>query len=262
MKSDQSMGLVIAGGLNRLFLSRMPTLLEQLGPVKASSFHVARREANSLRAGYAVSHYSALELCSLIWIAVPEDTLDRVMRDMAAQMPVHSTMVVLCDMVRDSSWPNPLRKAGARMASINLVGETRDGVFMGEGHEDILRAVRRLFARERRRFIEVLPTTKATYFAGLHFGTQFLLPWIDAAASCLRAAGLTRAQATQMVETLCSRTVRAYVHTGRKAWDGRSAAAVRKTLERDAETLGLIDGRLGDLYAEGIRLVWSHFGPR
>ena len=37
-----------------MFLSRMPTLLEQLGPIKATSFHVARRSANSLHAGYAV----------------------------------------------------------------------------------------------------------------------------------------------------------------------------------------------------------------
>jgi hypothetical protein len=90
----------------------MPSVLARLGPVKASSFQVARRLGNSLRAGFAISHYSALELCPLIWIFEPEHSVDRVFRDLAAQMPVHRTMIVLCECVRDSQHPSPLRTAG------------------------------------------------------------------------------------------------------------------------------------------------------
>ena len=260
MKAEPSMGLVLAGGLHHLFLSRMPTLLEQLGPIKATSFHVARRSANSLHAGYAVSPYSALEGCSLIWIAVAESAFDRVALDLAAQMPIHRTMIVLCDMVRDSASPNPLRSAGARIATVNQVSVGRAAILMGEGHEDTLRRLRRLFAPEQRRFMEVLPAAKATYFAGVNLASQLLLPWIDAAAECLRNAGLSRAEATELIASLSERSVRSYSSAGRKAWNRRSAAMLRKALEKDAERLGALDPSLGALYAEGIRLSFAHFG--
>jgi hypothetical protein len=255
MKAHPSMGLVVAGGLYQVFLSKMPRLLGQLGPLKASSFSVARRLVNSLHGGYAVSHYAAMEQCSLIWIAVPEDTLERVVRDLAAQMPVHRTMVVLCDMERASSWPNPLRVAGARMASVNVVGDAREGLLTGEGDPDTLRVLHRVFAQERRRFLELLPDTKASFFAGIEMATRLLLPWIDASMTCFRAAGLTRSQATELMESLSGRTARAYARSGRKAWNRRSDASLGKTRERDMEAIAAVS----TLYAEGVRLSLAHF---
>src|SRR5579863_1794749 len=120
-EAGEAWGLIGVGGSSRSYLARMPAVLERLGPVKASSFQVARRLANSLRAGYAISHYSALELCPLIWVFEPEAALDRIARDLTAQMPIHRSMIVLCESVRDSLWPSPLRTAGARIASLNVV---------------------------------------------------------------------------------------------------------------------------------------------
>jgi hypothetical protein len=238
----------------------MPALLERLGPVKAEAFRVARRTVNLLRAGYAVSHYSALEPCGLIWIAVPEKGLDRVVGDLAAQMPVHQTMVVLCDCARSSRWPNPLCVAGARIASVNLMEETHESLFIGEGHPDTVRAVRRLFAREKRRLIEIRPASKAVYLAGVRMASDLLLPWIDAAVMSLRATGFSRAEATKASEALVSRVVRAYTTGGRKAWDKKSAAVAKRSIDRDVAALGDIDPKLAVLYAEGLRLAAAHFG--
>jgi len=261
MKNGAPMGLVVAGGLQRLFLSRMPALLEHVGPVKASSFTVARRMVKSLQAGYAVSHYSALETCSLIWIAVPENTLERVVRDLAAQMPIEQTMVVLCDIIRDSSWPNALSAAGARIATVNVVEEGRGGLLLGEGHPETLRVLRRLIAREHTRFLEVLPETKAVYLAGIDMATRLLLPWIDASTICLRSAGLSRSEAMELIESLSGRIAHAYANVGRRVWNRRSAASLGETLEREVEALAAIDPRLGALYAEGVRLSLAHFEP-
>lgn len=250
MKPDQSMGLVIAGGLHRLFLSRMPALLGRLGPVKGASFQVARRESNSLRAGYAVEPYSALEMCDLIWIAVSEDALDRVVSEMAAQIPMHKTMIVLCDSVRASTWAQPLIRAGAKMASVNAIDEAREGMLIMEGEPDVLRCLRKLFARERHKVLEIEPMGKATYFAGIDFGTRMLMPWIDASTACFRAAGLTRSQATDLVQDLCARAVRAYVTGG------------VKTSHAAAPNPALADRHLAELYAEGIRLSPGHFPRR
>ena len=98
----QGIGLVCTGAVTRSFLARMPAVLARLGPVKASSFRVGRQISHSLRAGQAASHYSALETCPMVWFSVLDSSLDRALRDFAAQTPIHKTMVVLCDSVRES----------------------------------------------------------------------------------------------------------------------------------------------------------------
>src|ERR1700683_5449834 len=101
MQPENGMGLVCAGGVNQSFLARMPALLAHLGPVKASSYRVARQIANTLRTGEAASHSSTLEACPVIWIFVAETDLGRILRDLVAQTPFQETrrrktMVVLC----------------------------------------------------------------------------------------------------------------------------------------------------------------------
>src|SRR5262249_28305436 len=98
------------------------------------------------------------------------------------------------------------------------------------------------------------------YLEGISFASQLLLPWIDAATESLRAAGLTRSGALEIVEALCARTMRAYVNSGPKAWNRRSATILRRALERDASRMGHLDPRLAALYTEGLRLSMSHFG--
>jgi predicted short-subunit dehydrogenase-like oxidoreductase (DUF2520 family) len=264
MKSRHAMGLVSAGGASQSFLARWPALLAQLGPIKASSFQVARRLANTLHAGYAVSHYSALEFCPLIWIVSPESGLERVIRDLASQTPMHRTMVVLCGVVRDSLPASPLRKRGARIASLNAVETGRDAqpyerLFVGEGDPDALRLMRRLLAADGRKMIEIRPAAKPLYFAGVHLATHLLLPFVSASVEVLRAAGLTRPEATRLAEHLAARAVRAYSRAGRKAWNRSAANTLRRALESDVETVRAADKRWGVLYAEGIRRALAYF---
>src|SRR3984885_14989347 len=121
----EGMGLVCAGGVNQSYLARMPALLGRLGPIKASSYRVARQIANTLRTGEAASHYSTFETCPVIWPFVPEADLDRILRDLVAQIPFQETrrrtMVVLCDCVRDSLAARIPRPAGARGVSLNVI---------------------------------------------------------------------------------------------------------------------------------------------
>src|ERR1700676_5130026 len=112
MKVFKPAGLVGAGGVNQSFLARMPALLEQLGPVKGSSLKVSRRIANGLHAGTGVADHSALEPCGLIWISAPEAILDHVSAELSSALPLAGKMVVLCDAVRDSLRPSPLRTSG------------------------------------------------------------------------------------------------------------------------------------------------------
>jgi hypothetical protein len=262
MKAEQGMGLVIAGSVNRSFLSRMPTLLAHLGPIKGSSPQASRQAVKSLNAGYAVFHYSALELCSLIWISTPEARLDRVVRDLAAQMPVRRTMIVVCECDRESRWPNALRDRGARIASLNAVQESRECLFVAEGHPDTVRIVKRLLAADERKVIPLFPASKPLYLAGVHLTSHLLLPWIDAAVESLRASGFSRSEATDAVQAWVRGILRQYQHTGPKVWNRNSLLSLRRFLEQFLDRVCAEKPQVASLYCEGARLAHQYFAPK
>ena len=259
MKSPKTAGLVGAGGVNQSFLARMPGFLEQLGPVKSSSLKVSRRIANGLRAGVGVEAYGALELCKLIWICVPEDLLDSVASQLASSLPLTGKTVILCDVLRDSLWPSPLRAAGARLATLNCIPETLEQKFVAEGHPLALADLRKRLARDRRRLIEIRPATKPLYLAGVHLASHLLLPWIAGAAESLRAAGFPRNDAVSAVEALGERTLRAYGKAGDKACNRAAAEQWHRAVANDFETLRQTDSRLAALFADGGERMQRYF---
>lgn len=254
----QGLGLVCTGGVTRSFVARLPALLSRLGPIKASSFRVARQISGSLRAGQASSHYSALELCPLICFAVPESMLERALHDFAAQAPIHRTMLVLCDSERESG-AIPLDGTGARVASLNAIPDSRDRIFAAEGHRDTLRAIRRLLEEDGRKLIELEPGAKPLLFAGLRFAAPLLLPWIAAAIESLRAAGLSRGEAAAIAEHIGTRTLRRYAKAGVRSWNKKTAATLRHALEHDLEHIRRCDARLAECYENGIRISLTAF---
>lgn len=258
------MGLVCAGGVNQTFLAKMPALLRHLGPIKTSSFRVSRQTANSLRAGYAASHYSALEPCRLILVSVPEARLERVLREMAARTPIRESsfsrnMVVLCGCVRDSLTPNPLQGTGARVASLNLIPDSREQLFVAEGHPETLRHLRALFAQSKRKVIALKPGTKPLFFAGIHAGAPLLLPWIALGIASLRAAGFSRSEAVMVGEILGVRALRKYAKAGAKAWNSKTEQCLRRALDNDIPAIRSREPKLADLYEKGIRLALAQF---
>lgn len=259
MKLLKTAGLVGAGGVNQSFVGRMPTLLDQLGPVKGSSLKVSRRIANRLRAGFGVDNYGALEPCDLIWICVPEDLLDDVASQLASSLPLAGKMVVLCDVLRDSLWPSPLRTAGARLATLNCIPESLERKFVAEGHPLALAELRKLLARDRRRLIEIRPAAKPLYLAGVHLATHLLLPWVAGAAESLRSAGFPRSEAVGAVEALGERTLRAYAKAGDKAWNRAAAERLQRAVAGDFETLRQTDSRLAALFSDGGERMLRYF---
>jgi len=252
-------GLVCTGSVNQSFLARTPALLSRLGPIKASSFRVARQISRSLRAGQAASHYSALEPCPMVWFAVPETALPRTLNDFVIQAPIHKTMVVLCDSEKDSSAAAALTRKGARVASLNAIPESRERLFVVEGHAETVRAIRRLMEEDGRKLIELGSGAKPLYFAGVRFAAPLLLPWIAAAVEGLRAAGLSRAEAASVGEHIGMRTLRRYAKAGVRSWNTQTAARLRHVLENDMEAVRGRDAKLADLYEKGIRLALAKF---
>jgi hypothetical protein len=264
MQSEDGVGLVCAGGVNQSFLARMPALLQHLGPIKTSSFRVSRQIANSLRAGYAASHYSELEACPLILVSALEGRLDRILREMVVRTPIRKApfsknMVVLCGCVRDSLAPNPLHGTGARVASLNLIPDSREQIFVAEGHPDTLRCLRKLFVASRRKIIQLKPGTKPLFFAGLHAGAPLLMPWLALGIASLRAAGFSRSEAVMVGEILGVRALRRYSKAGVKSWNRQTEAGLRHALDHDIPAIRSRDPRLAELYEQGIRLALAQF---
>jgi hypothetical protein len=229
----------------------MPALLARLGPVKGSSLQVSRRIANGLRAGFGVPGYQALQECDLIWIVVPEDTLDAVTQELAAEIRLAGKVVVLCDALRDSLRPSPLRIAGARLASLNCVPASKERAFAAEGHPVAIAELRRLLAMDGRKLIPLRAASKPLYLSGVYLGVHSLLPWIAGAVESLRAAGFPRAEAMRIVQALAARALRAYAKAGDKAWNRVAAENLYRAIEWDLETLRLTDPRLAMLYSDG-----------
>lgn len=259
MKAQKPAGLIGAGGVNHSFLARLPAVLEQLGPVKGSSLKVSRRIANGLRAGFGVNDYDALEACRLIWILAPETALDFITAELASAVPLAGKTVVLCDSLRDSLRPSPLRTAGARVATLNCLPESSERKFVGEGHAAALAELRKLLAADRRKLIELRPAAKPLYSAGAYMGSQLLMPWIAGAVECFRAAGFSRDEAVGAVEALGARALRAYAKAGDKAWNRTAAERLHRSIARDLETLRFTDTRLAALFADGSDRMLRYF---
>jgi hypothetical protein len=250
MKTEPVMGMIGGGGVNRSFLARMPVLLERMGPVKGASFRVARRIANTLRAGDAVMSYRALAPCDLIWIAVPDSGLDRVSRDLAAATPLTGKIAVLCASTRDSFWPSPLLAGGARVATLNCVEESGERLFVAEGDPAAMVELRRVMAAEKRKLIELRAASKALYL---------LLPWVAASVESLRDAGFSRSEATHLANALGMRALRAYAKAGPKAWSPTAADCLRLSIARDLDTIRAADPRLAALYSDGVEQALRYF---
>ena len=262
MKVQKTAGLVGAGGVSRSFLARMPALLARLGPVKGASFQVSCRIANGLRAGFGVSSYRALQECGLIWMVVPERLLDSVTQQLAAEIDLDGKLVVLCDALRDSLWPSPLRTAGARVASLNCVPDSKERTFAAEGHPAAVAELRRLLAMDGRKLIPLPAASKPLYLSGVYLGVHSLLPWIAGAVESLRAAGFPRAEAMRIVQAQGVRALRAYAKAGDKAWNPAAAENLHSAIERDLEALRLTDPRLALLYSDGAGLMRRFFRER
>ncbi len=259
MRFQKPAGLIGAGGVNQSFLARLPAALQQLGPVKGSSLRVSRRIANGLRAGFGVDDYQALHSCGLIWIQAPETTLDFITAELAASVPMEGKTVVLCDALRDSLRPSPLRAAGARVATLNCLPESAERKFVAEGNPAAVAELRKLLALDGRKLIELLPATKPLYFAGAYLGSELLMPWIAGAAESFRAAGFSRGEAVGAVEAMGTRALRAYAKAGDKAWNRATAERLHRTIARDLETLRFTDIRLAALFSDGSDRMLRYF---
>lgn len=252
-------GLVGAGSLSRSFIARLPALHERLGAVLAPSYRLASRLVNTLRAGRAVERYDQLEDAQLVLVAVPDAMLPQVVEGLASAVPDWSARVVLlCDSRQDCAALRPLAERGAAAASLTSIPGLKER-YVVEGDRRAVREAKLLVPRSPAQVWEMPCGNKPLFFAALAFSSGMLLPAADAAARCLRTTGLPAPVCNILAEQLLGRTLRAYLHGGRKAWSGVLAEADAQEAARELAALQAADPSLARAYRQLARFALEWF---
>jgi hypothetical protein len=218
MKKAKSVALIGAGKLTDSSLSRFYWLSDRLGPVKSSSFRLASRIANQLRAGHPVKDYEEFQSSELILVCVPEPMLSKVLDDLAsAPIDFKGKAVVLSSLWHDSSELHEFSARGAAVGSICLIPGFDDLRYLVEGDGPAVLRCRRLVEHRDRRAVTIQRSLKPFYLAALACTGSVLFSVLMAADQALRLAGVPSADSSIILEKQVFRTLRSFVRAGRKA---------------------------------------------
>ncbi len=218
MKKAKSVALIGAGKLTDSSLSRFYWLSDRLGPVKSSSFRLASRIANQLRAGHPVKDYEEFRSSELILVCVPEPMLRPVLDDLAsASIDFNGKAVVLSSSWRDSGELHGLSARGAAVGSICVIPGFDDLRYLLEGDRLAVLRSRRLVEHRDRRAVTIERSLKPFYLASLTCTGSVLFSVLMAADQALRLAGVPSADSSSILEKQVIRTLRSFVRAGRKA---------------------------------------------
>ncbi|MBZ5606850.1 MAG: hypothetical protein LAP38_01220 [Acidobacteriia bacterium] len=250
MKKAQSVALIGAGKLTDSSLARFWALSELLGPVKASSFRLASRIANRLRAGYPVKDCSEFDACRLILICVPDRSVKGVVAELCSA-PIHwpRKAVVLCSTWLDSMELRPLAARGASVGSLSTIPGFDDTRYLVEGDRLAVLESRRLVEHGERRAVAIERQLKPLFLTALTCTGSLLVPLLMAASESLRHAGVPSAASAAILEKQLSQSLRSYVRGGRRAYQEP------RELPRQLRALSIADPPLASYIEQSCRLA-------
>jgi hypothetical protein len=229
-------GLVASGQIRRNSILRF--LPERLGPIKTSSYRLASRMANILKAGYPAKDWTDLDGCRIVILRVPEAALERTVAQMAsADFNWRAKSVMLLDSVHSSKVLAPLAAAGARTVSVNAVAGFEDTWFVVEGAQQAVRDSRRLLERGNVRISE-LRASKELWWAALSLAGDAVGPIASASTGCMKKLGLHPGESAALIERTVVRGLRAALRSGaktRSAFPAEGAADVKALSDADPE---------------------------
>jgi predicted short-subunit dehydrogenase-like oxidoreductase (DUF2520 family) len=270
MKNQRSLGLVVEGNATSSLILRLPSMVEELGPIKAGALRVARRLSNFLRAGYAVGKYDDLQTARTILLRVPDAALPRIIDELcASDLDLKDLAFVLCESCLSTAALAALEKRGAWTATLAPVPTLRKSWFVVEGHSTVLRHLRRFLERNEARAFELRPGAKPLYFAAQIFATMLPMELFAGAQQALRSAGISGNHLHELLEEMSLEMFRSFSNGVRIAWPGAKSGCSPATyldyLDRLRHTYPQIAASLDEHLrifarhktAEGSQPVWA-----
>ncbi|MDQ6677526.1 MAG: DUF2520 domain-containing protein [Acidobacteriota bacterium] len=218
--------------MGRTFVGRIPALASRLGPVCSTSFRLAARISNALRAGTPERNFAALESVDLLLVCAPAPAFcSLVDSGFLTDIDWRNKTVLVCDStILSGDIPLP-RDCGAAVASLNPVPGLPN-CFATEGDHQAVRIARLLATALGGKAHHFPPERMLLYKAALSLTNSLFTPLIEGTVECLRQSGMPTREATRLAEALLKESLRAYRHSGRKSWSGPVASGDRGAVER------------------------------
>jgi hypothetical protein len=263
MKKQLQLGLVVEGNVTSSAVLRIPSLAEELGPIKSTGLQVARRISNFLRAGYAVSEYRELEAAKLILLRVPDASVGRVVEELcASEIPFEQLSFVLCESWLPTEKLAPLKARGASTASLVEAPSSSEKCFVVEGEMAAVRQIRRVLERGEACTIELRAGTKPRYFAADLLVTALPVPLLLAAKQALRDSGVSGNQLSMLLGDMAREMVNSFLRGARVNWGGPLKESSAETTEEYFRQLDIEDAQLAALLREQLAFARRQLGKR
>ncbi|HLH01857.1 MAG TPA: DUF2520 domain-containing protein [Bryobacteraceae bacterium] len=248
MKRQQSVGLVVEGNATSSAVLRLPSVLDEIGPVKAGVQRVARRLSNFLGAGYPVATYDELQDARLILLRVPDESVARIVSELrSANLVLKDSLIVLCESCMPSSVLAPLAECGAGTASVVAFPTPRKRWFVVEGHIAAVRQIKRLLDRSDARVFELKPGAKPLYFAAQLLATGVPIHLMTSAQQALRRAGIKGNHLHELLEEMSFEMFRSFSNGARFSWPMARGGCPPETTD---EYLGLLRAHHPEIAAD------------
>jgi hypothetical protein len=241
MKKPLPVGLVVEGNSTNSLILRLPSLAEELGPVKSKGFRVARRITNFMRSGYPVATYEELQETRLILVRVPDVVVPRVVDEFcASELDFRPMSFALCETWLTSEVLEPLRKRGASTGTVISGPNPQRAWFLAEGQATFVRQLRRFVERNEARVLEIGCGKKELYFAAELLATAIPIPLFTAAQQALRETGIAGNHVHALLEDMAAKMFKDFLNGSRVAWGGPLTSCLPETAERN---FGLLRGQ-------------------
>lgn len=238
-------------------LARVPDLARDLGPVASSSIRIAGRIVNSLHGGHAVTDLSTFDSAEVILVCAPDTGLDRIAKLLTDAPLDWPRKTILFIESRTSSLEYPqFQHRGAAVGSLNPIDGIA-GSFVAEGSPDALREARRLVKKLGGKCFEVALDQIRFFEAARTISTSLLTPLIDTCVECLQTAGVDRATAARLAEVLFARTLRSYMHAGRRGWSGAVAENNRAAVNREYQAMKQVNPLRAEYFRQSAEFAFE-----
>lgn len=167
--------------------------------------------------------------------------------------------VLLCESGLDSHVLARLRFQGCATGSITPMHGFDEPMYILEGDRKALREARSVVETPGVRTITMDAGSKALFSAGVSFATALALPLLTASVETLRACGIEPTDALTIADRLFQRTVRTYVKSGRKGWEGALPSQDVEATRRHLQALFQRNPILASYYYENALQVVQMF---
>ena len=264
------LGLVGPGRAGQALVRLLPASDFELGPVRARTWVSARRATRQMRRGEPSTDYNDFVPCALILIAVPDDAIAGVARELAsAVFSFRGTVALHTSGALSSAELEPLRARGAAVGSLHPlqtfgrpVGSLAGVYFAVEGDEAARRMAHSLVGAWGGKLLRIRAEQKALYHAAATFSSPLVTPLLEAAVRLMQRAGIPAKTAVRALLPLVATTVENFAHAGRASWTGPLARGDAATVRKHLEALAGQDGGLEQYYrssaAAALALLGKH----